>query len=141
MDGKKKTFIYGEQEVENNILKEMRMQNFKAKGSVAYAWFESIFGGRMAHNEIRSICLLFSELLGITFGREFYRRKQTCVFWAQLHLEEIKKYLSQHTLTVECTDNTSISLNAYFLRKDTQPLPEINLVLDKYSSSSQSSSA
>lgn len=120
--------IYGEQEVENSLLKQMRSQNFRTKGSDAYAWFESIFGGKMKHNEIRSICFFFSELLGITFGREYYRRKQTCIFWAQMHLEEIKSYLSEHSLTVECTNNESLSLNSYFKSKKLQPLPEINMI-------------
>ena len=97
-------------ELEQSVMETMKSQNFKLKSSEAYNWFVSLFGEKISHDLVRSVCMLLSEMISQAFGRECYRRKKTCFFWANVHFNEIQQYLSNHSISVELTNGVKIPI-------------------------------
>lgn len=91
-----------EHALERSIIEMMKKKNFHYKKSDSYLWLTKNFGKKITHIDARAICSFFSEFIGReNYGREWYRRKQTCFFWIDEHMNDIKNFLNQHTVVVE----------------------------------------
>ncbi|EAY12310.1 hypothetical protein TVAG_161160 [Trichomonas vaginalis G3] len=84
-------YYVNEKALEEAVKENMKRTGFKPKDCDAYKWLKSFFGDKFSSDDVKNLSLVINDKLGIQFGREYYRRKKTCIYWIQLNFQEIKE--------------------------------------------------
>ena len=95
-------YLYEEQ----FIIDELKRRNFIYQVSSIYALIKRNIPNVFLSRELfRGLGWFFSIQFNLPFHREYYRRKDSCIFWLQLHYGEIKDFLSQHSFIIKYDDS------------------------------------
>ena len=100
-----------EREIETQLLERINSTGFQFEKSNSHKWLKQvlhIYSPKQAVNTnvANSIAKFLSIQLNIEFGREYYRRRSTVMFWFDEHIEEIRQFLSTHYVVFVIEDNT-----------------------------------
>lgn len=103
----------------NEIVKDLK---FKEKESDAYKWMVQLFGKKVYHQEVKSLCLYLENIIDgereddrklIPFTREYYRKRKLIYFWIQINFDDLNNYLKQHDLKIKLSDDSFIEVKPY----------------------------
>ena len=86
---------------ESILLDDIKRRNFIYVISPIYAYIKrQIPNTYLSVNLFVGLAWFFSIQLEEPISREFYRRKQTSIFWMQMRHEKIKQYIQEHRIII-----------------------------------------
>ena len=92
---------FTENEVESNLIKKMNGSGFDDEKCESYQMLQTIFvNEKVTKEKALAIADLIAFLNNIRIPREYYRRRETVVFWLQEHWEETLNVFSNYPTTV-----------------------------------------
>ena len=90
---------YGYQEI--TLLDDMKRRNFIHAISPIYAYIKRQRPNTyLSTNLFVGLAWFFAIQLEEKISREFYRRKNTSIFWLQMHSQAIKQFIQQHRIVI-----------------------------------------
>ena len=91
------------------LLDDMKRRNFIYFISPIYAYIKRhIPNTFISVNFFVGLAWFFAIQLKKSISREFYRRKQTSIFWLQMHYQEVKNYIQEHRIIIHYNNHDYI---------------------------------
>lgn len=99
---------FTENEVESNLIKKMNGSGFDDEKCESYQMLQTIFvNEKVTKEKALAIADLIAFLNNIRIPREYYRRKETVVFWLQEHFELMVKTFMNNPTTITFNEKTT----------------------------------
>ena len=91
------------------LLDDIKRRNFIYIISPIYAYIKKqIPNTYLSANLFVGLAWFFSIKFKEPISREFYPRKQTSIFWLQMHYQEVKNYIQEHRIIIHYNNRDSI---------------------------------
>ena len=86
-----------EDELENALVRKLKIINFEVKNTEIYSWLKNIYHGMCVSKE-KSLVIaeLVCHFCDLIITREFYRRKETVIYWLQQHFDDVYHVFSNY---------------------------------------------